>query len=132
MTLSTQTTISGITQPMVERYFDSLNDGKFEQTASLFALNGELHPPFESAIVGRDAIAIYLGTEAKGMTLYPRQGSTETLENSQTQVNITGKVKTPLFSVNVGWTFKLNTTQEILSVEVKLLASLAELANLRR
>jgi hypothetical protein len=76
MILYTQTTISGITQPIIERYFDSLNAGEFEQTASLFALNGELHPPFESAIVGQDAIATYLGTEAKGMTLLHKTDTT--------------------------------------------------------
>lgn len=132
MTLLQTTLIAGITEPVIEAYFDTLNAGKFSATASLFAANGTLHPPFESSVVGQEAIATYLQTEANGMKLYPLKGSVVILHNNQTQFNVTGKVKTALFGVNVSWTFILNATQEIESVEVKLLASLQELANLQR
>ncbi|MEA5511167.1 ketosteroid isomerase family protein [Crocosphaera sp. UHCC 0190] len=132
MTVLEQTQIEGITEPVIERYFQTLNSGEYNQTARLFAAEGVLHPPFESPLVGQDAIAIYLQTEAKGMKLHPRQGKVETIEKEHIQARITGKVQTPLFGVNVAWTFVLNPVQEIISVEVKLLASLSELAGLQR
>ena len=124
--------IEGIAEPLVLRYFETLNAGDFEATASLFASQGELHPPFESPIVGPEAIASYLKAEAQGMKLNPRQGIAETLEDNHTQIQIKGKVQTPLFSVNVAWQFILNPQREILSVQVKLLASPQELLSLRR
>lgn len=125
-------TIEEIAEPLVLRYFETLNAGDFEATASLFAPQGELHPPFESAIVGPEAIASYLKAEAQGMKLYPRQGVAETLEDNHIQIQIKGKVQTPLFSVNVAWQFILNPQREISSVQVKLLASPQELLSLRR
>ena len=53
-------TIEGITEPTVLRYFETLNAGDFENTAALFAADGAIHPPFESGIVGPEAIAAYL------------------------------------------------------------------------
>ncbi len=132
MTLIQTKPITGITEPVIEAYFDTLNAGEFEATAHLFAMEGVLHPPFESPIVGQEAIATYLQSEAQGMKLNPRQGTVKPLDHSRKQFNITGNVKTPLFGVNVSWTFILNAAQAIESVEVKLLASLAELANLQR
>jgi hypothetical protein len=124
-------TIEGIVEPVVLRYFDMLNAGEFEATASLFAADGALHPPFESPIVGKEAIASYLKAEAQGLQLYPLKGVTAELEGDRASIQIKGKVQTPLFAVNVAWQFILNSDKEILSVEVKLLASLEELAKLR-
>ncbi|ACK66560.1 nuclear transport factor 2 [Rippkaea orientalis PCC 8801] len=132
MTVIETTAIAGIVEPVIEAYFATLNAGQFEATADLFAVNGALHPPFESPVVGTEAIAAYLKAEAQGMTLYPRQGTKEPLENNRTQVNVTGKVQTPLFGVRVAWTFILQENHQIESVEVNLLASLAELANFQR
>ncbi|MEA5535702.1 ketosteroid isomerase family protein [Crocosphaera sp. XPORK-15E] len=132
MTVFEQTQIEGITEPVIERYFDTLNAGEYRQASKLFAVDGVLYPPFESPVVGQDPIATYLQTEATGMKLQPRQGTVEILEKDQIQARITGKVQTPLFGVNVAWTFVLNPVQEIISVEVKLLASLSELAGLQR
>ncbi len=125
-------TIKGISEPVVLRYFETLNAGDFAVTASLFALEGALHPPFEAPVVGRQAIAAYLRAEAEGMTLYPSQGIVETLEDNQIRVEIQGKVKTLVFGVNVAWQFILTPDREILHVQVKLLASLQELLKLRR
>jgi hypothetical protein len=124
--------IEGIEESMILQYFKSLNAGEFEKTASLFAIEGALHPPFESPIVGKEAILNYLNAEAKGLQLFPLKGTTETLESRDTKVQVKGKVQTPLFSVNVAWLFQLNSAKEILSVEVKLLASLEELVKLQR
>lgn len=125
-------TIDGIVEPTILRYFETLNAGKFELTAALFSASGALHPPFENPVVGLDAIAAYLQAEAQGMQLYPRQGIVEQLEDGQLQVQVTGKVQTPWFGVNVSWLFLLNQEREITSATVKLLASPQELLNLRR
>jgi hypothetical protein len=91
-----------------------------------------MHPPFEEPIEGKDAIATYLEAEAKGMQLFPRQGIAETLLNDQTQIQVSGKVQTPWFSVNVSWIFVLSSEREIMSARIKLLASPQELLSLRR
>jgi hypothetical protein len=66
------------------------------------------------------------------MKLSPRKGIAETLEDDQTQIQVTGKVQTPVFGVNVSWIFILSPEQEILFTKIKLLASPQELLNLRR
>lgn len=132
MNLSEKIIIKGITEPTVERYFETLNAEDYCQAATLFTPEGELHPPFESPIMGHEAIANYLQAEAKGMRLYPLTGTVAILETGYHQVSVKGKVQTPLFSVNVAWTFVLNERQDIMSVKVKLLASLEELASLQR
>lgn len=124
--------LEGITETTILEYFRTLNAGDFSATAALFATNGELHPPFESPVIGPDAIAAYLEQEAIGMQLLPRQVSAEEIENGYTQIQVKGKVKTPLFSVNVGWLFMLNAQQEIAAATIKLLASPQELLSLRR
>ena len=124
--------IEGVTESTILRYFQSLNAGDFLATAGLFAADGELHPPFESAVVGRDAIALYLEQEATGMQLFPKQGNAEEIDNGYTQIQVKGRVQTPLFSVNVGWIFVLNAQQEIAAATIKLLASPQELLSLRR
>ncbi|MBE9168901.1 nuclear transport factor 2 family protein [Pleurocapsales cyanobacterium LEGE 06147] len=125
-------TIDGITEPVILNYFATLNGGEFTETAALFAENGALHAPFESPIVGREAIATYLEAEAKGMKLLPREGIKETVEEDLQLVQVTGKVETPLFGVNVSWKFLITPEDEILAVKIKLLASPQELLKLRR
>ncbi len=129
---STELTIAGMTEPAVLRYFETMNAGDFEATAALFAEDGAMNPPFESPIVGHDAIASYLQAEAKGMTLSPREGIAETLEDGNTQIQVSGKVQTPVFGVNVSWIFILNQQRQIIFTRIKLLASPQELLNLRR
>ena len=125
-------TIEGITEPTVIRYFETLNAGDFEATATLFAADGAMHPPFESGIVGPDAISAYLQQEAQGMKLQPRQGIAQTLDNEQIQIQVSGKVQTSWCGVNVSWLFILSQERKIISATVKLLASPQELLNLRR
>ncbi|MBE9129528.1 MULTISPECIES: nuclear transport factor 2 family protein [unclassified Coleofasciculus] len=125
-------TIDGITLPLVLRYFETMNAGNYEATAALFADSGAMHPPFEQPIEGTDAIASYLNAEATGMQLLPRQGVAEILDNGDTEVQVTGRVETPFFGVNVAWIFVLNPNQDITFARIKLLASPQELLNLRR
>lgn len=124
--------IDGIEEPTILRYFETLNAGEFEQTAALFTAAGEMHPPFETAIIGQEAIAAYLRAEAPGMQLFPREGIAELIEEEQLSVQVNGMVQTPWFSVNTAWMFLLSSTREINSVTIKLLASAQELLNLRR
>lgn len=124
--------ISGMTQSTLLHYFQTFNAGKFKETAALFAEDGVMHPPFESGIVGRDAITRYLQQEAQNVKAYPREGVVETLEGEQIQFQVTGKAQTSWCSVNVLWIFILNQQKEILYTRIKLLASPKELLNLRR
>ena len=123
--------IAGITKPTVLQYFETLNAGDFEATANLFADDGVLHAPFEEPIIGSSSIATYLKTEARGMQLEPQQGVSQILEDGNVEVQVSGRVQTSAFGINVAWLFLLNSDQKILSVTVKLLASPQELLNLR-
>lgn len=124
--------IEGVDRDKIRRYFETLNAGEFERTSSLFAPQGQLIPPFEEPIVGPEAIAAYLQQEARGMNLRPKRGEITATAGGTEEVKISGEVKTALFTVKVGWLFILDRDEQILSVTVKLLASLAELASLRR
>ena len=123
--------IAGVDETVVLQYFSALNAGQFHSVSQLFALDGELQPPFEEMVIGRAAIAAYLEREAKGFLLQPQQGSSTRLDNGCTEFAIVGQVQTPWFSVNVSWTFILSPTQDIFLVKVKLLASLQELLPLK-
>ncbi|HLP89865.1 MAG TPA: ketosteroid isomerase family protein [Nostocaceae cyanobacterium] len=118
-----QLQIEGITESSVLCYFTTLNDGKFGDTAALFGADGVMHPPFESGIVGQEAIAHYLQQEAPGIKAYPRQGIVEKLPNHLMHIQITGKAETSWCGVNVMWSFILNQKQQILEAKIKLLAS---------
>ncbi|MEH2402159.1 ketosteroid isomerase family protein [Nostoc sp.] len=124
--------IEGITETSILRYFETLNAGEFEATAALFAVDGVMRPPFESDIVGTDAIAAYLKQEGQNIKAYPSTGIAETLENGDIQVQITGKAQTSWCSVNVLWLFILNQQRQIFYTRIKLLASPQELLSLRR
>ncbi|MGK7944900.1 MAG: ketosteroid isomerase family protein [Microcystaceae cyanobacterium] len=131
VTLDNSLTIKGINQPIILQYFQTLNAGDFKATAQLFSEQGVLYPPFEEGIVGQTAIATYLETEAQGLKLYPQQGKMIASEGNHSIIDIRGKVETPLFGVNVGWTFHLSAQDKIDAVEVKLLASLQDLLELQ-
>lgn len=129
---STSEGIEGITEPAILRYFETLNAGAFTETAALFALEGVMHPPFESAMVGPGAIATYLEQEAKGIRLHPKEGVVQLLEESRKQVQVSGKVQTSMMIVNVAWTFVLNHQEQLVSATIKLLASPQELLKMRK
>lgn len=124
--------ITGITEATILQYFATLNAGEFTATAALFADDGVMYPPFESAIVGTDAIATYLQQEAQGIKAVPRQGLEETLEDGQIQVQVSGKAQTSWCGVNVLWLFTLNQQRQITYTQIKLLASPQELMALRQ
>ncbi|WP_315790033.1 nuclear transport factor 2 family protein [Fischerella sp. JS2] len=124
--------IEGITEPTILRYFQSLNAGDFDATANLFANDGIMHPPFESGMVGPEAIANYLKKEAVDIKVYPREGISETLEEGVIQFQVTGKAQTSWCGVNVLWQFVLNQQGEILYTKIKLLASPQELLKMQK
>lgn len=132
LTTQKESKIEGIVEPIILRYFETLNAGEFEATAALFAGDGVMYPPFESAIVGQHAIATYLQQEAENIKAHLREGTVETLENDQIQYQITGKVQTSWCAVNVTWILILNPQQQIISAKIKLLASRQELISINR
>lgn len=119
--------IDGIAEPIVEAYFVRLNSGEATATADLFAQSGCLKPPFEDPIEGREAIATYLEKEARGMRFCPESGVLLIRDDRLAQYQIQGKVQTNYFTINVSWLMQLNMDNEIVLVEVKLLAALEEL-----
>jgi len=123
--------IVGITESTIIRYFDALNTEDYQACADLFATDGVMYPPFEAGIVGREAIASFLQQEAKGMKLEPERGISQDVENGNLEVQVVGKVQTPLFGVNVSWFFLLNFQREIAATTIKLLASPQELLSLK-
>ena len=120
-----------LSEPTICRYFETFNAQDFQATASLFAPDGALYPPFEAAVVGQEAIADYLSREAKGMKTLPQQETIRHLENGSTEYRVMGKVLTSLFSVNIAWDFVVDSQSQIVSVQVKLLAALEELLKLK-
>lgn len=123
--------ISGVTETTILNYFTTLNAGEFKQTAALFAEDGLMYPPFESAIIGQDAIATYLDKEAQDIRAYPQQGISENLADHHTQIQVTGKAETSWCGVNVLWLFILNRNKQIIEAKIKLLASPQDLLCLR-
>ncbi len=115
----------------IQRYFDTVNAKEFDQTAALFAEAGQLFPPFEKPVQGREAIAQYLIKEASDMTFSPVQCTPADSEDNEA-FTVKGKVKNSLFAVNVSWLFILNASDEIELVKVKLLAKLEDLIKLNR
>lgn len=113
---------------IAKRYFEAFNHNDFKAIAALFALEGELHPPFEQAIVGRAAIADYLEREAREMKAYP-QSFDDLSESGELQVM--GQVDAIAFKVGVEWTFSLTEAAEIQSLSVRLRASMKELLDIR-
>jgi len=118
--------------PAVADYIATFNRGEFEATAALFTPQGVLQPPFETSVVGRDAIATYLHREAQGMHIEPRQFTTATLADHEHQVTVKGRVTALVFRVNAAWIFHLTADDKIAQVEVRLLASLQELLSLQQ
>lgn len=119
-------------QAVLDTYFETMNAQAFEQTAALFSEKGILRPPFEASVVGPEAIAAYLTQEAIGMKLIPLETNFAPLADGNLEAQVSGKVQTALFGVNVAWFFVLNSDAEIVSAHIKLLASLQDLAKINR
>lgn len=121
---------------LIGQYFALFNLGKFQQAAQLFEENGQLYPPFESPVVGPEAIATYLIEEADGMQAEPLSAEVlssdvEASDKDGIQIKVWGQVKAMVFQVKVAWEFHLTEHHKIQSVRVNLLASLGELLDLR-
>ena len=119
---------------LAEQYFQTFNENQFDKTAALFTQAGKLIPPFDSPVVGEDAILTYLQKEADNITAYPQHWESEE-EGDRTFIKVIGKVNAVVFKVNVAWYFIIPNTKtdalKIESVRVKLLASPKELLGLR-
>jgi ketosteroid isomerase-like protein len=118
-------------EPTIEHYFQTFNSGAFDQTAGLFAADGQMIAPFEEPIAGRDAITAYLNREAEGMKASPKELTEEETEGDRRQIVVRGQVQAKIFTVNAAWIFVLTPETEIEAVRIKLLASLQELVSLR-
>jgi ketosteroid isomerase-like protein len=116
----------------ISAYFATLNANQFSATAQLFAVDGQLLPPFESAIVGREAILAYLNAETNSLKAYPQTLKTEVLSTQETRLQVIGQVQTALFTINVSWQFVVTPAAEIVSLKIKLLAPLKDLLHLKR
>lgn len=131
----TKITVKGITEPTVLNYIEALNKDDFDAAIALFTPDGALQPPFQKPIVGYEAIKRYMRAEAQGLNILPQEGISEELQNGSKQIKVTGIVQTPWFGVNVGmnisWRFLLNSEGKIFFVAIDMLASPAELLNLR-
>lgn len=124
--------LSLLTHPTVSSYFDLLSAANFQEIANLFAPDGQLLPPFESAITGKTDILTYLEAEAQGFQAFPQEFTQQLMPTGQVSVEVTGKVQTPQFTVNVKWQFLLSDSSEILKLKLKLLATLKDLLQLKR
>jgi len=131
MTLTVEQTTLLQQEKTLERYFATFNVGDFDETAQLFAESGQLRPPFEEPIVGPEAIAAYLKSEAEGMEAFPKELEIELGECDRRRIIVRGQVTASVFKVNCAWIFDLNLKGEIDQVRVKLLASMQELLNIR-
>ncbi|WP_198013415.1 nuclear transport factor 2 family protein [Thalassoporum mexicanum] len=126
-----QISIAGIDEPNVIAYFQTLANQDFEATASLFAPDGELCPPFEDGVVGKVAIANYLAQEAIGIKPNPKEGFAEYFADGTVHLKITGRVELPWCAVNVAWRFALDRNRQITCVAIDLLATMQELLKFR-
>ena len=123
--------IEDIHSQTICNYFLKLNENNFEEFAALFSPNGLLFPPFESAIVGRDAISKYLQTTGIEVRAFPQSGILQPGNDGITVYQISGNVKTSYFTVNVIWTIELNAEEQIVSAKIKLLSTLQDLLHLK-
>jgi hypothetical protein len=124
--------IENIIEPVIYEYYLRLNNRDFIGLSKLFSKDGSLHPPFERKLCGREAIAQYLQAEAQGLEAFPKLGKLIFESDRSNLYEIQGYVKTSFFTVNVCWLIELDDNQNIVSVEVKLLAQLQDLLALKR
>jgi len=123
---------SSLDQPIIQSYFHYLNSESYDLVANLFAEEGILYPPFDQPVIGPESITHYLKTEAINMVIEPLECFLKATSETEKTYEVFGKVTTDLFSVNVGWLFKVDATNRLLEVRVKLLATLRELLKLQQ
>jgi hypothetical protein len=116
-------------QSLVEQYFDSFCQQRFDQCAALFEPTGELHPPMDAPVVGRADILAYLAQKASEMTATAQQWDMQPTAEGNWEIEVSGHVQAKVFQVNVAWHFIVTPANEIAYLRIKLLASLVELVN---
>lgn len=114
----------------VERYFLTMNEGRFGRTVHLFVLEGIIAPPFAPQINGRSAIADYLEKTAQGASLTVFSKTSQRFSKARLQVDVQGRVKTCCFETDTAWTFLLNPDGSIALLQIKLHVSLKKLKQL--
>lgn len=129
MITTEQSQIESAFRIAITRYFEAFNANDFGAAAALFSDGGELCPPFESAVVGPEAIAHYLNQEAGQMTAHPDYLSIQDLGDGELCVG--GQVDAIAFKVGVEWTFLFTEASEIKSLSIRLKASMKELLTMR-
>ncbi|NEQ98620.1 MAG: nuclear transport factor 2 family protein [Cyanothece sp. SIO2G6] len=134
-TLNCEVVSGSVEQPeavnTVNCYLTRFNQGDYGAVADLFAAEGALVPPFETPVVGRDAIASYLQQEADGMVVNsPTIISLKGDGVGGYWVRVRGRVTALVFEVSLAWQFSLSPQYEIEQVKIELLASLEELIGL--
>ncbi|NJL46684.1 MAG: nuclear transport factor 2 family protein [Leptolyngbyaceae cyanobacterium SM2_5_2] len=132
MTIQSQCAEAIVLSGTVASYFENFNRADYQAVAALFGTDGSLHPPFKEPIVGPMAIAHYLAQEASGMQAMPTNSQTTVLAEGSRKITVKGRVKTPLFTVNVQWIFALTAEHSLQRVDIKLLASLQDLLQLNQ
>lgn len=133
MTTNTQrlhTLSHDLSTSAVERYFLTMNEGRFRQTAHLFALNGILAPPFLPQIKGQRAIADYMEKTAGGISMTVFSKTSQRFRRARLQVDVQGRVKTRCFETDAAWTFLLNPDSSIALLQIKLRVPLKKLNQL--
>ncbi len=122
--------IQSISDPTIYEYFIRLNNREFVATAELFTEQGCLTPPFDQLVQGRRAIAEYLEKEAQEVVSYPKWG--ENLKQGLlNEYRVQGTVAISQFAFNMEWFIQINSSQEIITLEAKLMASWEDLLNFR-
>lgn len=116
---------------VVGSYFDSINQGLYRRTVSLFTNEGILAPPFQPQIIGRKQIYQYFQRQPSGLYLEVKERHISPFYNNRTKIEVFGQLITQRRDINVVWTFLLNNQAKITIAQTILLASLRELENLR-
>ncbi|BAZ05580.1 hypothetical protein [Calothrix sp. NIES-3974] len=115
---------------VVGSYFDSINQGLYRRTVSLFTNEGILAPPFQPQIIGRKQIYQYFQRQPPGLYLEVKERHISPFYNHRTKIDVFGKLRSQRQDINVVWTFLLNNQAKITIAQTVLLASLRELENL--
>ncbi|MBR8830778.1 MAG: hypothetical protein Cpurp_06205 [Chlorogloea purpurea SAG 13.99] len=108
-------------------YFQTLNSGRYQQTADLFSTDGALYSPFENPAKGNRQIVNCLHNFAKGYEFVPERISIECANFSKSKYKIIGEMRNKNSKVGMGWFFLLDKLGKIISVNMIVLAGFEEL-----
>lgn len=119
--------IANAVDRVVGSYFDSINQGLYQQTVSLFTDRGVLALPFHPQIVGKENIYQYLQGQNQDIYLEAQQRHITPFQNQRIKIDVQGKLRTPSQDINVTWNFLLNPKGKITIVQTIVLVSLQQL-----